>query len=515
MKFSIKAVCSILASIAHFAKAEEAFADPNSAVVKLTEETFEEFITSNPLVLAEFFAPWCGHCKKLAPEFSAASDVLAEKDINAKLAQIDCTEEKDLCSKFQIRGYPTLKVFKGELEEPADYQGQRQSDAIVSYMTKLTLPAVQVVNETADLDDTLAEISDVIILQVVPESVVDHAANTSFYELADKFRDDFTFISTSASEYVEKYAIVKGQPGYVVFRAGEIDEPSVFSGEELDNEHLIKFFEIETKPLFGEMNGATYQSYMNSETPLAYYFYNEASEREAAQSIIAKLGKENRGDINFVGLDATQFGLHAQNLNMKEEFPLFVIHDIVNNKKYGIDQSELLDNKAIPDFVAKFKAGELEPIVKSEPVPENPYEDGPVYHLVGTEHDSIIKSDKDVLVKYYAPWCGHCKRLAPIFEELSDMFKGSDDVVIADIDNTLNDVEGVEIEGYPTIVLFPADGSEPVYYEGSRTIESFVEFIKEKGSKGIDAFELEDSAVTETGAPVKTEGSEAEAHDEL
>ena len=87
----------------------DAVADPNSAVVKLTSENFASFIEENPLILAEFFAPWCGYCKMLGPEYSKAADSLNESHPKIKLAQIDCTEDEALCMEHGIRGYPTLK----------------------------------------------------------------------------------------------------------------------------------------------------------------------------------------------------------------------------------------------------------------------------------------------------------------------------------------------------------------------------------------------------------------------
>lgn len=508
MKFTNRAILALLTACnTAMVSAEDlsAIASEDSAVVKLSGETFDAFIAENPFVLAEFFAPWCGHCKKLGPEFSAAADSIAGKH-DIKLAQVDCTEEAELCQKFGIRGYPTLKVFKGEVESSSDYQGPRHAQGIVSYMVKQTLPAVQVVDVAVDLDDSISEASDVIVLQVLPEGAESAPSNETYYELANRFRDDFTFFSTSADKYVEKYA--KGDvPAYIVFRAGEdVADASVYAGSELDETHLVEFLEVETKPLFGEITGATYQAYMQASLPLGYYFYSTPEEREAAAPIMNKLGKKYRGELNFVGLDASQFGQHALNLNMKEEFPLFVIHDLDANKKYGISQDEALDNNLITQFVQQYKAGEIEPIVKSEPIPES--QDNSVYRLVGKAHEAVVKSDKDVLVKYYAPWCGHCKRLAPIFEELADLYKTTEDVLVADVDHTLNDVDGVEIEGYPTIVLYPANGDGPIYYEGGRTLEDLAQFIKEKGSKGVDGLALEDAEESE-------ESEDSAAHDEL
>lgn len=101
-------------------------ADAESDVVSLTKDTFSDFIKEHDLVLAEFFAPWCGHCQALAPEYEAAASELKEKNI--PLAKVDCTEEADLCKEHGVEGYPTLKVFRG-LDSVKPYPGARKSAA--------------------------------------------------------------------------------------------------------------------------------------------------------------------------------------------------------------------------------------------------------------------------------------------------------------------------------------------------------------------------------------------------
>ncbi|CAN1124274.1 Protein disulfide-isomerase like 2-2 [Linum perenne] len=104
--------------------------EPNASV-QLNSRNFDELvIKSKELWIVEFFAPWCGHCKKLAPEWKKAAANLKGK---VKLGHVDCDEEKSLMSRFKVEGFPTILVFGTDKENPLTYEGARTASAIESF----------------------------------------------------------------------------------------------------------------------------------------------------------------------------------------------------------------------------------------------------------------------------------------------------------------------------------------------------------------------------------------------
>lgn len=120
-------------------------------VLSLGDSDFDAEMANIDLTIVKFFAPWCGHCKSMAPEYEKAASILAENDPPLVVVEVDCTEQKATCSKYGVSGYPTLKVFRnGEIS--ADYNGGRKSADFVKFLASQSGPASSEVADVSAFD---------------------------------------------------------------------------------------------------------------------------------------------------------------------------------------------------------------------------------------------------------------------------------------------------------------------------------------------------------------------------
>ncbi|KIJ70521.1 hypothetical protein HYDPIDRAFT_122452 [Hydnomerulius pinastri MD-312] len=486
--------------------AADADAELPSDVLSMTQETFDSTVNPEPLILVEFFAPWCGHCKALAPHYEEAATALKENNI--KLAKVDCVDQAELCQAHGVQGYPTLKVFRNG--EPTDYSGPRKADGIISYMIKQSLPAVSEVT-IANLND-FQNADNIVAIAYLPSTT--DAPAPEFSATAVKHRDDYLFGLSTDPEAAAAAGVTA--PAIVVYR--NFDEHKteypypVSSATVKDVEDWIQELSI---PLLGEVNGDTYGVYVVSGKPLAYLFVDPADEK--TQEYIDSLkpvASKYRGKVNFVWIDATKFGDHAKALNLAEpKWPAFVVQDIEKQLKFPYDQTKDVEVEAVSEMVANYIDGKLVPKLKSQPIPEA--QDESVFTLVGEQFEEVVFDDsKDVFVEFYATWCGHCKRLKPTWDSLGDHFAElKDKVVIAKMEAQENDLPAsvpFRIGGFPTLKFKAAGSREFVDYDGDRALESLIAFVEEHAKNDLKPV---------VRAP--EEGSQAtfetpkEAHDEL
>ena len=101
-------------------------------VVNLTGENYASSLADGNTYFIKYYAPWCGHCKKLAPTWEELSNEVPE---GVKIAHVDCTQQQDICTQQDIKGYPTLKLHRAGSTEGEKYQGSREKSELLAHAT--------------------------------------------------------------------------------------------------------------------------------------------------------------------------------------------------------------------------------------------------------------------------------------------------------------------------------------------------------------------------------------------
>lgn len=110
-----------------------------SAVLDLLPTNFDEVVLqSGKPALVEFFAPWCGHCKNLAPIYEELGLAFEHVKNKVSIAKVDADAHRELGSRYGVQGFPTLKWFDGKTDKPIDYESGRDLESLKAYIEKQT-----------------------------------------------------------------------------------------------------------------------------------------------------------------------------------------------------------------------------------------------------------------------------------------------------------------------------------------------------------------------------------------
>lgn len=111
----------------------------SSAVIDLIPKNFDKIVLkSGKPALVEFFAPWCGHCKNLAPVYEELAQAFAFAEDKITIAKVDADEHRDLGKKYGVQGFPTIKFFDGKSNKPEEYNGGRDLESLSAFITEKT-----------------------------------------------------------------------------------------------------------------------------------------------------------------------------------------------------------------------------------------------------------------------------------------------------------------------------------------------------------------------------------------
>jgi protein disulfide-isomerase A1 len=263
-----------------------------------------------------------------------------------------------------------------------------------------------------------------------------------------------------------------------------------YDGDMDDIHQLDKWISARRAPMVQRLSGETAEKIMDSgpdKTPVLFLITN--SPKDPLEDVMREAAKTLRGRV-LVALSGLSSPIEKRLADLagadEEQLPVVTLIDAHgggggnyhSSKKYRLDTNGLTVD-TIVKFIGDYEAGRLKPWLRSEAVTK---EDmlGPVGVLVGSNFREVAQdTETDVLIDFYAPWCGHCRKFEPNYKALGKKLQHVKTVKILKLDATRNEVEGMMIQGFPTIILFKA-GETParqVHYSGNRQPEDMVQWL--------------------------------------
>jgi len=315
-------------------------------VADLDGSNFDSTVDGSTFAFVEFFAPWCGHCKRLAPEYEIVGAAFEKLKKSVTIAKVDCDQHKELCGKHGIQGYPTLKYFpKGSTTAEA-YSGGRTANDIIDFVNKQagTKAKVKGSGPTAliDLDDSTF---DKVVLDKKQNVFVEFYApwcghckslEPTYIKFANVFANEpnVKIARVNADEHKvhsSKYG-VSGFPTLKYFPAGDSKTPEEYNGER-SLEALVDFINLKTGTSRNIEGRLADDAGLVHELDLLVREFKTASDKK---SFIEKANTIKEG---LKGADATNAAVYVK-----------VITEIANGKtNYAADEVLRLERLLVSD----------------------------------------------------------------------------------------------------------------------------------------------------------------------
>lgn len=438
-------------------------------VIVLTDNNFEEVSKEFPTILIHFYTPWCGVCKKLSPEYSKAALVLEKENI--ALGQLNSSVNKNITKAYDIQKFPTLKLFiNGGV---IDYIGENNERDIINFMKKKAGPLIRTLTSVNQIEEFINAYNVIMIYfgesKEHLEIIEDIAQNNTHYTIG----------KCSEPKIFTHYNLT-GQANFVMFKTYDEKRYDYNLTEGFTKEKIIEFilYYYLPKAMYFDQNSA--QVIFGSRKPgLFLYRTKHFDKRELYEDILSnvadKLNRELQVIVTGLSEDyesriAFFFGITA------EDLPAIYIHDTRKRIKTYKMKGEI-NEETILAFVDQWRRDELIPIWKSEEVPT---EQGVIYQIVGKTYENVVlKSKRDVLILFLSPYEESMREFWYSYRDIAIKNKNNDELLVAYVHSTHNDIESVELSSVPSLYLWRAKKKELLLYEGKMTMRDVELFLKE------------------------------------
>eukprot|EP00603_Paraphysomonas_imperforata_P007404 CAMPEP_0114429134 /NCGR_PEP_ID=MMETSP0103-20121206/9313_1 /TAXON_ID=37642 ORGANISM="Paraphysomonas imperforata, Strain PA2" /NCGR_SAMPLE_ID=MMETSP0103 /ASSEMBLY_ACC=CAM_ASM_000201 /LENGTH=362 /DNA_ID=CAMNT_0001598429 /DNA_START=244 /DNA_END=1332 /DNA_ORIENTATION=+ len=303
-------------------------------VLILTDTNFETALKQYDFLLVEFYAPWCGHCKKLAPEYAAAAADLLEEDIH--LAKVDCTLSKKLHNRYKIEGFPTMHFFK--YGKQIAYTGGNKKDTIVQWVRRHALPS------TTDLISIHAveakqEMVPVMLIGYFPsvaKSENVQLAQKAFNQAAE-MKDHLNFFHTESAD-VAKHLGLPGD-GLAILKKYDEKQHTMLISQDVEDGIMDKvkdFVNELTYPLVSVFTREKAREIFSPKimTHVLVFTDPEADHHEPSIATASKIAKQFRGHAQVINIESNDDAILENFKVEKGSIPAVVVMDVDLMERY-------------------------------------------------------------------------------------------------------------------------------------------------------------------------------------
>ncbi|XP_059640516.1 protein disulfide isomerase-like 1-6 [Cornus florida] len=450
-------------------------------VIELNSDNKKRVIDENGFVLVLGYAPWCPRSAELMPQFAEAATSLKELGSPLVMAKLDAERYPKAASNLGVKGFPTLLLFINGSSQP--YNGGFTSQDIVIWARKKTGVPVIRINSVNEAKEFLEKHSTFVV------GLFKKFEGSDYEEFVKAATSDneIQFVETSTVD-VAKFLFpdIKPQIIFLGLVKSEPERYTTFEGA-FKMDKILQFLDHNKFPLVTIVTELNSVRAYSSPIKRQVYVFADADDFKNHLEPLQDIARKFKSEIMFLYIDIKEENLAKPFLTLfgleESEDSVVAAFDNRGSSKYLLE-SDLRPSK-IEEFCLGLLDGSLAPYYKSQPIPDN--KEAGIQIIVGKTLDNLVlSSPKNIILEVHTPWCINCEATSKKVEKLAKHFKGLNDLIFARIDASANEHPKLQVDDYPTLLLYPAgDKSNPIKLPTKSNLKDLAALIN-KNLKGQD-----------------------------
>ncbi|CAL0300660.1 unnamed protein product [Lupinus luteus] len=341
-------ICVVLLIHFCFVNAEPSLSVDGKVLV-LDESNFESAISSFDHILVDFYAPWCGHCKRLSPELDAAAPVLAALKNPIVIAKVDADKFTRLAKKYDVDAYPTILLFNHGI--PTEYHGPRKAELLVRYLKKFAASDVSILDSDSAVNKFVEEAGTFFPVYIgfgLDSSTIEKLAikykKNAWFSVAKDFSEDLMV----SYDFDKVPALVSLNPKY--------NERNTFYGP-FEGEFLEDFVKQNLIPLAVPVSHKTLKLLEGDDRKIVLTIVEDEDEERSRELVkLLKAAASANRDLIFGYVGVKQREEFAEKFDIGTKLPKMVIWD-KSDDYLSVVGSESIEGEDQATLITKFVEG--------------------------------------------------------------------------------------------------------------------------------------------------------------